>query len=359
MGPGRARIYAAGRDRAGAPRRPVRGRVTEPPAGAGRRLDEALEDLAAELDGRRLTALVRGLQARYRDPRTDRAGAPRWTREEATAYAVARMPATTAAVADALGRLLEHTEATPTTLLDLGGGTGSVLWAAADMLPELRSATVLERDAAMTAVGRRLATAGPPVVRQSRWQQGNLTRGEALPVADLAVAGYSLGELPPPALRGVLARAVTAAPTVVVVEPGTPRGYPTVVAARTALLELGLRVAAPCPHEATCPMTRTPEDWCHVSTRLTRSPLQRRAKAASAGHEDERSSYVVATRLPVRPARARVVRHPQVRGGHVLLQLCTRDEGLQRATVSRRQGPAYRPAREVRWGDAWEPDVSR
>lgn len=319
-----------------------------------------LAELAATLDGRQLTTALQRLQTRYRDPTADHSAAPALTATEAAAYAVARMPATTAAVADALRRARETgaLDPEPQTLLDVGGGTGAALWAAAEALPDLREATVLERDAAMTDVARRLAGAAThAAIRDASWRQADLTAATALPPADIAIAAYSLGELPSAALPAVVARLAAAAPVVIVVEPGTPRGFATVLAARTALLEQGRHLAAPCPHDDTCPMTGTP-DWCHVASRLARSPAQRRAKGASAGHEDEKSSYLVATRRPPHRAAARVVRHPQLRTGLVLLDLCTRDRGLTRVTVSRRQGSTYRSARAVRWGDGWEPELS-
>lgn len=63
----------------------------------------------------------------------------------------------------------------------------------------------------------------------------------------------------------------------------------------------------------------------------------------------------MATRFPTVPATARVTRKPQIRKGQVLLELCTKDEALQHATVTKRHGPLYRAARDTAWGDAWPP----
>ncbi|WP_220189546.1 small ribosomal subunit Rsm22 family protein, partial [Streptomyces phytophilus] len=123
------------------------------------------------------------------------------------------------------------------------------------------------------------------------------------------------------------------------------------------LVDAGFEVLAPCPHSAACPMEGT-ADWCHFAARVQRSALHRRVKGGELGHEDEKFSYVAAVRpggTAAAPAPARVVRHPQLRKGLVLLELCTAGEGLARTTVSKRQGPRYRAARDVRWGDAWPP----
>ncbi|MZE79057.1 rRNA methyltransferase, partial [Streptomyces sp. SID5475] len=89
-------------------------------------------------------------------------------------------------------------------------------------------------------------------------------------------------------------------------------------------------------------------------------------------YEDEKFAYVAATRLPAPapdadadagadgeapagPAVPRVVRHPQIRKGQVLLDLCTPEGTLRRETVTKRHGAGYRRARDTAWGDTWPP----
>ena len=123
--------------------------------------------------------------------------------------------------------------------------------------------------------------------------------GVALPTADLAVVSYLLGELPDPMHAPVVDAAVAAASTaVLVVEPGTPRGYAAVLAARSRLTAAGWHVLAPCPQDGPCPVAARPGDWCHFAARLDRTALHRRLKGARLGHEDEKFSYVLATRTP-------------------------------------------------------------
>jgi ribosomal protein RSM22 (predicted rRNA methylase) len=134
-----------------------------------------------------------------------------------------------------------------------------------------------------------------------------------------------------------------------VVEPGTPDGYARVIAARSYAIEGGGFVTAPCPHDRACPMLGS--DWCHFAVRLPRSARHRAAKSAELAYEDEKLSYVAASRMPTARATARVVRHPQHRRGHVYLELCA-DDGLRTELVSKRQGADFRRARNASWGDA-------
>lgn len=167
----------------------------------------------------------------------------------------------------------------------------------------------------------------------------------------LIVAAYVLGEVSPGQRDDFAATLwARAAGALVIVEPGTPRGFAAIRRARDLLLRRGATIAAPCPHDAACLM---PEgDWCHVAQRITRTPLQRGAKAAALAYEDEKFSYVAAACCAVRARAPRVLRHPQTRKGHVILDLCT-SCGLQRRTVSRRDGAAYRAARDATWGSTF------
>jgi ribosomal protein RSM22 (predicted rRNA methylase) len=161
--------------------------------------------------------------------------------------------------------------------------------------------------------------------------------------ADLVLASYVLSELDD---RGA-ASAVDAwwAATdgeLIIVDAGTPGGFDRVLAARSRLLEVGAALVAPCPSAGPCPMAGS--DWCHFSVRLARSD-------ADLAFEDEKFSYVVASRSVAPRAPGRVVRHPQTRSGHIRLQVC-HDDRITEEVVGKSRGDMYRWARKAVWGDA-------
>ena len=137
----------------------------------------------------------------------------------------------------------------------------------------------------------------------------------------------------------------------VVVEPGTTAGYERILLARDSVIRAGGSVLAPCPHDNACPLPAG--DWCHFSVRLARTRSHRAAKGAERGFEDEKLSYVALTRFPQPQTRAsaRVLRRPELHRGHVVLELCATN-GLERRTVSRKDGQLYKQARKLSWGDA-------
>jgi ribosomal protein RSM22 (predicted rRNA methylase) len=262
---------------------------------------------------------------------------------DATAYAAYRMPATHAAVTAALEQLPEGLA--PASLTDLGGGTGAAAWAARDVFGRI-PVTVLDQVPEALKLGERIAKG-----EGFAWQQWRL--GEPVPGADLVTVSYVLTELDEDAQADLVAQAsAAAAKAVVLVEPGTPPGYRRILAARDRLMADGWHVAAPCPHQLACGMQG--RDWCHFAARVNRSALHRRLKDASLGYEDEKYSFVAATRQPV-DVPGRVVRHPAFRKGLVTLQLCRADGTVGPALVSKREGPLYKAARDAEWGDRWPP----
>lgn len=197
------------------------------------------------------------------------------------------------------------------------------------------------------ALGRELAgLSGIPALRAAEWRRARIGAGLELAPTDLITVSYVLKELTADVRTALVDSAAAAAQAVVVVEPGTPDGYARIIEARDRLIAAGLTVAAPCPHSDACPI-EPGTDWCHFSARVSRSSLHRQVKGGSLPYEDEKFSYVVATRFGTEPVAARVTRKPQIRKGQVLLDLCTRDEALRRATVTKRHGELYRAARDV------------
>jgi ribosomal protein RSM22 (predicted rRNA methylase) len=207
----------------------------------------------------------------------------------------------------------------------------------------------------MIALGQRLATqADATLLREARWQQADLLSRWEAPAHDLVVAAYVLNELPE-VRRAEIVDALWERATngLLLVEPGTPAGFAVIRQARGQLLEAGGTVLAPCPHDCACPMPD--DDWCHFAQRINRTRLHRAVKGGTLAYEDEKFSYVAVARRPAPPIAGRVIRHPQILPGRVVLQLCT-PEGLRTTTITRgKDRAAFRQARDLRWGDALLP----
>ena len=310
-------------------------------------LARALDDAADTLEPTRLRATVEELMGGYRSQRLDRL--PRLdTPERTLAYALYRMPATFAAVHRVLAEVAGRVSPPPSSFVDVAGGTGAGAWAIRGVFGDTGGIVVIDRSVHALDLGRALMHDGAGV----EWRHGAAID---VPGADLALASYLLGELDEAEQSEVLEAMAAAAPTVVVVEPGTTAGYRRILAARERLVAAGMRLAAPCPQDGPCPLTG--DDWCHFASRFTRPPMLRWLKRAEHGYEDEKYSYVAATRLAATPAPGRILRHPRKRQkGVVRLETCTPAASAESLTIPKRH-PTYRAARSVRWGGPWPPEA--
>ncbi|TQE33762.1 rRNA methyltransferase [Streptomyces ipomoeae] len=327
--------------------------------------------LAALLDGlppKAATQAVERLIAKYRG-RTPTDAPVLRDRADVVAYAAYRMPATFEAVCSALEAFAVAVPGwVPGSHVDVGGGTGAATWAVNATWAGGRPVTVLDWAEPALALGREIAAANPEL-KAAEWQRSRIGSALRIESTDLVTVSYVLGELTAADRTAVVDAAATAAQAVVIIEPGTPDGYARVIEARDRLIDAGFHIAAPCPHSAACPIVPG-EDWCHFSARVSRSSLHRQVKGGSLAYEDEKFSYVAATRFPPTPAPSRVVRKPQIRKGQVLLDLCQghsqpepRPESdarpaLARTTVTKRHGLLYKAARDAEWGDAWPPPTA-
>jgi ribosomal protein RSM22 (predicted rRNA methylase) len=270
---------------------------------------------------------------------------------DALAYALARMPATYAAVTASLNALREiMPDFAPISLLDVGAGPGTATWAAAEAFASLQSFDLLDANGTLRVLALELAR------DHMRLRGMTYRRAEArealadAQAADLVVASYVIAETGP-AEQDALVESMWAKArgALLIVEPGTPTGYGRIIAAREQLIALGAHVAAPCPHDGKCPLTAP--DWCHFAQRLPRLRAHKQIKGAQLPFEDEKFSYVALARIPVLSPPARVLAQPLVGKVEVTAKLCTPD-GLAIAKVPRRARADYARARRWRWGDA-------
>lgn len=261
------------------------------------------------------------------------------------AYLVARLPATYAVVK----RVLSQIPFLPSTLLDLGSGPGTVLWAAAETFPSLNRATCVEQDAAMIGFAKKIAaTSDHRAIRDALWQTDNIVTDPPGP-SDLIVLSYAIGELSEDHRRQLVSKAWSATKQcLVIIEPGTMAGFAEIRSSRAELIAAGAHIAAPCPHNKACPMPAN--DWCHFAERLDRTSIHRKLKSGTLSYEDEKYSYVIASKAPCSQVESRILRHPGKHGGHISFELCT-STGLQDVIVSKRDKEAYKIARKLEWGD--------
>lgn len=308
-----------------------------------------------------------------------------FTPMEADAYLAALMPQLYATVYVVLLELRKRLGKAwlPADVLDVGMGPGTGAAAFREVFVA-QSAEKLEREPELLVVevNDALRDRAEKIWRGAGARVFNRL-GNIGKKHDLLLAAHSLSDLKGhPVQRDVLVRdlqsRLSPGGVLVLIERGTPLGFESIARAREILLRAkDGHVVAPCPHDGTCPMYRQghqPErrQWCHFSQRLQRPAYLQKTKHAKDNTEDCTYAYLVYRQGP-RPVSdtpaitgevsheaivsasyswPRIVLPPMKRHRHVVLDVCTPEEQIQRATVPRSQGDEqYRFARKAHWGD--------
>lgn len=211
------------------------------------------------------------------------------------------------------------------------------------------------------------------------------------PSYDLAMAAFSLGDLPDDGVRRSTVSALweQTRDILILVERGTPEGSRIISNARTQLLSLAgyldaqgetieqappghgrdiritapLHIIAPCPHERKCPMLGS---WCHFAHRVELNVLQQELNPPGRGFVDQKFSYLVVRRRPRATidhspspleqsfSWPRLIRRPLKRPGHIINDVCSPKGSFERIIVPKSQSKQiYYDARKCKWGDLW------
>ena len=307
-----------------------------------KRLDKAFENTNMSL----VQAACTRLSASYQDPEGYHQQKIQNSHQR-LAYLATRLPATYA-VCEQVLQHLAHFDYNFKTMLDLGCGPGTASLCAKYIFAELQQITLVDQDREFEQFAIQnlapLATFFKPC---------NLTLEPKFPPHDLVVMSYALNEMTESTFTDVIHKAWQATKTAfVLIEPGTPRAFGRLRQVREQLIHYGAKILAPCTHEAACPLA--PEDWCHFSIRLPRSPLHKYVKNVSLMHEDEKYSYLIAVKDPAfsdqERANHRILKRPLKRSGHTIFDLCN-ENGVQRLTISKRNKELYKQSLKLEWGD--------
>jgi len=265
------------------------------------------------------------------------------------AYVLSRMPATFAVASVVIQELCRHVPLEKRqSFLDLGTGTGAVLWALLNAGLDLKCITALDQDQGMLEIAQALMRYHSRFPKQSvQWIQKNLHQSLDLAHHDVVTLSYALIEQHE---RTVILDKMWALATqaLIIIEPGTMKGFANILFARDYFIQKGGLIVAPCSHSSVCPMKNN--NWCHFDERIERTSWQRSLKNASLGYEDEAYSYLIVTKFPVNNEGQRILSPPLKRSGHVMLELCAPGE-INKVTVTRKQKANYLLAKKKKWGD--------
>lgn len=313
---------------------------------------QAISRLTQQVDRKALLKGVEGLSLRYRNQNQEcKAESKAFIQSniDCLAYLSVRFPATFAACGHVFLELKKWvSKEKDLSILDLGSGSGSALWAANEVFSHLGSYTLVEREEKLISLGKELLK-DVSLSFNPCWIKKDYSEQTAISKHDLVLFSYTLGECDKKFWKSILDRAVELAEEfIVIIEPGTPLGYQKLMVMRDILIGSDLSIVAPCPHSKKCPLKEG--DWCHFSQRLPRSPLHRQLKGGELGFEDEKFSYVVASKKSLLNKGERVIRHPMIRPGFIEVEVCSTDNGVYSKKITKKDGEEFKKAKKLSWG---------
>lgn len=279
---------------------------------------------------------------------------------EALAYSLARMPATFGALEEIVDKIIGEFDDVH-SLLDVGSGTGAVPWVM-DGYFNLTDIICLEREPAMINMGTKLMSSGSQCLKDAKWVKYDIEKENIDYKADIVTASYVLNELTEEIrIKAVEQMWEATNRLLIIIEPGTPVGFSNIKKIREMLILKGGKIVAPCVHHKSC--EKTEEDWCHFSCRIIRTSIHRDLKSGDAPYEDEKFSYIVVEKVKEDTNSliskeknfcerhcGRILRHPQVRKGHIIMEVCT-SQGIKNITISKREGEIYKACKKLKQGD--------
>ena len=265
-------------------------------------------------------------------------------------YSVIRYPATFKAFSSALSYSISHYIGDINNIkiaLDIGAGSGAASLVTLLNL-NIEHIALLEKEKTMIDIGEYLFKS-IHLDNKVGYTKSDITKDRYDIHVDLVYSSYVLNELDKSNIYIVLDKMWDCTNKILlIVEPGTPKGFEIIKIVREYLLSKNGYILAPCPHMDKCPMTSN--DWCHFSTRVSRSKLHKELKGGDAPYEDEKYTYIAFSKSPCTRCNNRILRHPQISSGFITLEVCSKDS-LKQLKITKKDKEMYKAARKADVGD--------
>ena len=270
---------------------------------------------------------------------------------DAKVYSIIRYPATFKAFSDSLEYSLAYLDDIDiSSALDVGAGSAAASLASIYQLDHLNSIDLLEKEQAMIDIGEYLLSRVDTKGVDIKYHKVDITKDDfSIYQRDLLFSSYVLNELDKSEVIKVIDKMWNLTNKILlVVEPGTPKGYEIIRLVREYLISKGGYILSPCPHMDKCPIISS--DWCHFSTRVSRSKLHKLLKGGDVPYEDEKYCYIAFSKKECRRCSNRILRHPQIASGFITLEVCSKD-GLNTIKVTKKDKELFKAARKGKLGD--------
>ena len=263
------------------------------------------------------------------------------SKKDSVLYAISRMPSTYAVIYTLLNQLVSQDLISDvSTVFDVGAGTGAGFFALKEIDSNI-DLSLLERDENMLFVLNNLIDEKPEIIK------GDINHLNLNKKFDLVMSSYVLSEMTEGDRKIALQKMFELSNKyVLLIDTGTPKTYAEYMKIKETAKELGCFVVAPCLHEK-CSLKN---DYCQFFARVERSSLQKMAKSATLGYEDEKYFYLLFSKNDNLPQKARVIRRPNIETNSIKLSLCTK-EGVVQNNYTKKDKEMFKRAKKSKIND--------
>lgn len=330
--------------------------INLPPA-----LEQAVTNVLGNSDSKNVIRHAKILHERYMAPERSAKTPLVRSGRDILAYLSLRFPATYAQIASALFQVKERLPGwTPKTMLDLGCGPGTGLFAAHAVWPGISTATAVDREDAFLAIGK-LLTRDTGLPMDITWNEQSVSGWAASKdhqPYDLIIVANVINELPAPLIHEVLQALTTMKDSVVLIlEPGTSHGFRMIQSAAEKVAKYKPLVAPYINNS----LIQSQEYWIHFPQRFIRPEFQRTVRNTmrdshlmASDWEEAKYSFVAfgEANSPVHP-HAVCIGSAELHHGYLTVPLLT-EHAIDTVKVMKRHKQQYRFAKNLAWGDTVE-----
>lgn len=264
---------------------------------------------------------------------------------DALIYSIIRMPATYCANYMALKYTLELTNSKINSVIDVGTGTGSMVWALYNSL-NINNFICIEREEVMKKLAQKLMN---NINIIANWQDKDIVKESINDRADLVTACYMLNEIKKENRYIAIDKLYKATnELLLIVEPGTPEGFEIIKQVQKYAIENKAYIIAPCTSQSIC--TLPINDWCHATVRVQRSKMHKYLKGGKVPYEDEKFSYIAISKKKVNTVEKRILRHPIIETGKITVKVCENGKILEKV-ITKKEKELFKNIKKKNCGD--------
>lgn len=320
------------------------------------KISEAIYSMLSLPENGRWIANAEKLHERYMTREKDTEASYIHDSLDVFAYLGLRSAATYAQIAGALLQVQEVMPSwQPISLLDIGCGPGTGVWAAKTLWPSIKTVTCLDQDKNFLTVGKQILEKSELDIHAD-WQQQNVVTGLGnIPqMYDLVIIANVLNELDPEDAKALVNNALMRCKGILILlEPGTPFGYSIIQTTTKNTARKGTLLAPYIDNS----YVKSDEYWIHFPQRFVRPEFLKRIRQhmrdstlmASDWEEAKYSFVAIGKMLPEETVWGRCIGPMKKQKGFLEVPILTKDKILY-VKVLKRHKDQYAFAKELKWG---------